>query len=161
MSLVIVDPLAKTIAADFRLSEGMCRGNNVHKVREFKDEGVIIAVVGGLRDFTVACQFMSGVDRDGAQGENLAWSLSEHLVEHGDKDADNSGHIVLIDTQDGTAWYIEDTRAVVPIEATMACGHGKMAAYALLDAGFGLKDVYHFVAMRDNTVSEEYELIRW
>lgn len=164
MSLIVIDPIKKLIAADHRLSEGMCRGNPTHKIREFKKEGVILGFVGGVRDFTVACRYILGMKRNGIYGEELAWSLAEHLAENGVEPAHDApdAHIVLIDKkQGGSAWFIENTRAVLPMTVVTAMGHGSIAAYALLDAGHKIDEVFKVVSLRDNTVSHTFDVITW
>ena len=161
MSLIVVDPVKQIIAADFRVTEGGHRASDLHKLRAFDELEVIIGGVGGLRDMTVASQWCADTVRNDSEGEELAWALADHLVEHGTSDKDSTSHIILVDKKVGSVWFIEDTRAVLPIKVPEAYGHGAVAANALLDAGHGLDDVFKYVARRDNTVSAEYEALSW
>jgi len=161
MSLIVVDPVKRLIAADFRVTEGGHRGSNAQKIRCFDELGVILGGVGGLRDITVAHQWGAYTERNDSQGEELAWALADYMVEEGTEDRESSAHILMVDKLNGSAWFIEDTRAVLPIRVPEAYGHGSVAANALLDAGLGLEEVFRIVSLRDNTVSEEYEVLSW
>lgn len=152
MTMILVDPRKRIIAADKRVCFGHMYRDTEHKIA--KAGGVVVAVAGSPKLLTFSVGYLQGLESEFDLSDFVS-SLGEAFSSGEENNEDEIPGSVIVAYQ-GKVCEIDGSLTVLRIRARTAFGSGTEAGQALLDYGLEFSEIFKTVAKSNFTVSKTY-----
>lgn len=161
MTLILVHPEQRWLAADRRVCYGHQYQDNVTKI--FAVHGVLMSFCGAPRvgDVARAVAWEMWANESVRDLSGFVHNMRKYLSETNELDAEGDMKGDLILAFGGRAYQVECSGAVFPITIPSAFGSALEAGQVLLNVGLGPERIFPSVAGMNYTISSTYDLKRF